>query len=94
MAEATQRYCRSEDLTAAAQTNINSTREDLVKPDALQQAHDFQLSSAPEDRYDLTYPGSVPSDVDTLEFETTQSAANDAGRAAFRSSSITGSRRP
>jgi len=48
------RVCRAE--TAPAQTHINSVREDQVKPDALNQAHDFALSSGPDDRYDITYP--------------------------------------
>ncbi len=65
---------------AAARTNISSTREDLVKQDALSQAHDFELSSGPDDRYDLTYPGSVPPDVDAVAFENTQ-ASSEVSRA-------------
>lgn len=74
MAEATKNSAAPK--TANAPTNISSTREDQVKPDALKQAHDFELSSAPEDRYDLTYPGSVPPDVDTLAFEDSPASAN------------------
>ncbi len=63
----------------AARTNISSTREDLVKRDALTQAHDFELSSGPDDRYDLTYPGSVPPDIDAVAFEDAQASSKASG---------------
>ena len=72
MAKATQESAAPK--PAGAQTNISSMREDLVKQDALTQAHDFELSSGPEDRYDLAYPGSVPQDVDAAAFENTQTS--------------------
>jgi Ca2+-binding RTX toxin-like protein len=65
--------------TANATETIHSMRDAAIKPDTLRQAHDFELASAPDDRYDLAYPGSVPPDVDSITFDERQAAPSGDG---------------